>query len=178
MDHAIVIPLKEFTRAKHRLRQRSTLDVTSLAEDLARAVLRASLPRPTYVATESESVAEFASAEGAKVLLTRADSLNEAVHSAYEQLGREFTQLTIVHGDLKSPIGLSSYVPRDGVTIFVDHLGHGTNVLSLPTGFDFHFSYGFDSAENHRREAERLGLKVRLERSSPWRFDIDEVDDL
>lgn len=178
MDHAFVIPLKEFTRAKNRLRRRSTFDVTSLAMDLARDVLRASLPRPTYVTTESESVAEFARGEGARVLLTRADSLNQAVQLAYEQLGNEYTQLTIVHGDLKSPIGLSSYVPRDGVTIFVDHLGRGTNVLSLPTGFDFHFSYGIDSAEVHRREAERLGLEVRMDRTSPWRFDVDEVDDL
>lgn len=178
MSHAIVIPLREFTRAKSRLRRSATLNVTSLARQLAREVLRATQPQTTYVATESEDVAEFARGEGAKVLFTRAHSLNEAVQLAYEQLGSEHSMLTIVHGDLKFPIGLSSYVPPEGVTIFVDHLRRGTNVLSLPTGCDFHFSYGSDSAKLHEREAQRLGLVVRVNHESPWQFDVDEIEDL
>jgi 2-phospho-L-lactate guanylyltransferase len=64
------------------------------------------------------------------------------------------------------------------VTIVTDHHGTGTNVLALPTGLDFHFSYGANSASLHRREAERLGCPVTTVSDSPWRFDVDEPDDL
>jgi len=72
----------------------------------------------------------------------------------------------------------SEFEPADGVTIVTDHHGTGTNVLTLPTGLDFHFSYGADSASAHHREAERLGCRVALVTDSPWRFDVDEPEDL
>jgi 2-phospho-L-lactate guanylyltransferase len=83
-----------------------------------------------------------------------------------------------VHGDLRSPEGLGSFNPVEGITIVTDHHGRGTNVLALPTGLDFHFAYGSDSAQLHVLEAQRLGIDVTLIKDSPWRFDVDEPSDL
>jgi 2-phospho-L-lactate guanylyltransferase (CobY/MobA/RfbA family) len=111
-------------------------------------------------------------------LRTDATDLNDAVQRAYGALQSRFERLVIVHGDLRTPAGLGSFDPGPGVTIVTDHHGRGTNVMALPTGLDFHFAYGANSAELHRREAERVGARVTVVTDSPWRFDVDEPDDL
>jgi 2-phospho-L-lactate guanylyltransferase (CobY/MobA/RfbA family) len=153
-------------------------DVTNLARELATGVLRACDPRPVYVVTESDDVERFANDLGAKVLRPTSSTLNDAVTFAYHSLAGQYERVMIVHGDLKDPAGLGAYEPSAGVTIFTDHFGAGTNVLVVPTGYDFHFSYGPSSKSNHVREADRLGLTVRVIEQSPWRFDVDEPSDL
>jgi 2-phospho-L-lactate guanylyltransferase len=175
---AFVVPLKQFDLAKERLRAGGASDVTALARDLALDVLRSCAPRHVIVVSESESISTFARERGAEVWHSTATSLNEAVQGAYGGLSDRFDRLLIVHGDLRAPAGLGSFDPSPGVTIVTDHHGRGTNVLALPTGLDFHFAYGIDSATLHRREAERLGVEVTLIEDSPWRFDVDEPSDL
>ncbi len=128
--------------------------------------------------SESAAVTSFAADLGAEVLESSATGLNEAVQLAYERLAERFERVVIAHGDLRHPDGLGGYRPESGVTVFSDHHGTGTNVLALPTGLDFHFQYGPDSAALHVREAERLRLPWRLVADSPWRFDVDEPADL
>jgi 2-phospho-L-lactate guanylyltransferase len=173
-----LVPLKNFSDAKSRLREiLSERDVENLTRDLARAVLEAVKPYETLVVCDDDDVAAFATRCGAGVFRATARSLNGAIHEAYGSLAH-FDQAIIVHADLRAPQGLGRYQPGPGVTIVTDHHGTGTNVLSLPTGMDFHFSYGQDSAELHRREAERLGVTCEVTTTSPWRFDVDEPDDL
>ncbi len=175
---AIVVPLKRFDRAKQRLRSNANVDATRIAHDLAAAVLAAAAPQPTIVLCEDDSVAAFARRRGADVITSRARSLNEAVQHAYVQLGDDFDQIIVVHGDLATPDGIATFEPTVGVTIVVDHHGRGTNVLALPTRLDFRFAYGDDSARRHRREAARLTLACSVIIDSPWSFDIDDADDL
>ncbi len=175
---AFVVPLKQFDLAKERLRAGGTNDVTRLARDLAIDVLRSCAPRHVIVVSESATISRFAEEHGAEVWHSDATSLNGAVQGAYEGLSDRFDRLLVVHGDLRSPDGLGSFDPTPGITIVTDHHGLGTNVLALPTGLDFHFAYGVNSAALHVREAERLGLEVTLVKDSPWRFDVDEPDDL
>jgi 2-phospho-L-lactate guanylyltransferase len=175
---AFVIPLKRFDVAKERLRVNDATSITELAEHLATRVIASCAPRHTIVLSESDEISDFASQRDCEVLRTDAASLNDAVQRAYAALQSRFERLIVVHGDLRHPEGLASFHPGPGVTIVTDHHGTGTNVMSLPTGLDFHFAYGADSASKHQREAERLGADVTIVTDSPWRFDVDEPEDL
>lgn len=175
---AIIVPLKQFDLAKDRLRQGADLDVTALAEELARGVLLKSRPRHVIVLSEHPDVTRFASTVGAEVWSSQATNLNEAVQDAYRGLGGRFERLIIVHGDLRYPEGLGDFVPEPGITIVTDHRDEGTNVLVVPTGLDFHFAYGPQSRFRHVEQANLLGVEYRVVTNSPWRFDVDEPSDL
>jgi 2-phospho-L-lactate guanylyltransferase len=175
---AFVIPLKRFDLAKERLRVSDVASVTELAQRLATRVIEACAPHTTIVLSESDAISEFASALGCDVLRSEATGLNDAVQRAYGALQSRFDRLIIVHGDLRDPKGLGSFDPDAGITIVTDHHGLGTNVLAVPTGLDFHFFYGANSASLHRREAERIGCALTVVTDSPWRFDVDEPEDL
>lgn len=175
---AFVIPLKRFDLAKERLRVSGVASVAELAQELATRVIASCAPRHTIVLSESDEISDFADALGCEVVRSDARDLNEAVQRAYGALQERFDRLVIVHGDLRHPEGLGSFDPGEGITIITDHHGRGTNVMALPTGLDFNFYYGANSAPLHRREAERLGCQVEVVTDSPWRFDVDEPDDL
>jgi 2-phospho-L-lactate guanylyltransferase len=178
LRRVVLVPLKNFSDAKSRLREvLSERDVENLTRELARAVLAAVRPYETLVVCDDDTVAAFASHCGAAVFRATARSLNGAVHEAYHSLNG-YDQAIIVHADLRAPTGLGTYQPGPGVTIVTDHHGSGTNVLSLPTGVDFHFSYGPGSATLHQIEALRLGIACEITTNSPWRFDVDEPGDL
>jgi 2-phospho-L-lactate guanylyltransferase len=177
-NEAFVVPLKAFDVAKGRLRLAGTEAVNDLAKELAIGVLESCRPRHVIVLSESDEIARFAVDYGAEVFESTATNLNDAVQGAYEALGGRFERLIIVHGDLRSPAGLGGYEPDPGVTIITDHHGRGTNVLCVPTGLGFRFAYGPDSAHLHRLEAQRLGVPWRVVADSPWRFDVDEPEDL
>ena len=178
-DHRVVlVPLKNFADAKSRLREvLGAGDVEALTMRLARTVLAALEPLETVVVCDDDQVADFATGCGVDVLRTPSRTLNGAVADAYYAMGR-YDQVIIVHGDLRSPEGLGRFRPGPGVTIVTDHHQRGTNVMALPTGLDFHFSYGANSAQLHQREAERLGVACTVTTDSPWRFDVDEPNDL
>ncbi|MHB1087792.1 MAG: CofC family guanylyltransferase [Acidimicrobiales bacterium] len=175
---AVVVPLKRFDLAKNRLRQGGEPNVTDLARQLASAVVQHCAPHHVIVVSESHEVSDFAHALGVEVIESDARDLNDAIQRAYAVLTNRFEQLMIVHGDLKYPAGLGTYQPDEGVTIVTDHHQRGTNVLALPTGVDFRFSYGSDSRRRHEAEAGRLGLSCRVVTQSPWAFDVDDPEDL
>ena len=177
-DLAIVVPLKEFVLAKTRLREGGVDNVDTKIRDMASGVFSAARPRPLFVSCESDDVEEFALQCSATPLRSSSTSLNEAVTFAYHALSSDFRRIMIVHADLLYPEGLGDFDPFDGVTIVTDHHGRGTNVLVVPTGFDFTFRFGADSASSHQLEAQRTGVPHRLVRDSPWRYDVDEPGDL
>jgi 2-phospho-L-lactate guanylyltransferase (CobY/MobA/RfbA family) len=172
------MPLKRFDLAKERLRANNVASVTELAQQLATQVILSCRPRHTIVLSESDEITAFAAALECEVLQSDATGLNDAVQRAYGALESRFERLIIVHGDLRDPEGLGTFDPDDAITIVTDHHGLGTNVMALPTGLDFHFFYGANSALLHQREAARLGCRVTVVADSPWRFDVDEPDDL
>jgi 2-phospho-L-lactate guanylyltransferase len=177
-SEVFVVPLKRFDVAKERLRRGGVKNVTGLASDLATAVIENCAPRHVIVLSESSDVTRFALDLGVDVLESDASTLNGAVQSAYERLRERFERVIVVHGDLRDPRGLGEFDPDPGVTIVTDYLARGTNVLVVPTGLDFSFRYGNDSAQQHRLEAERLGVECRIVTDSPWRFDVDEPSDV
>lgn len=177
-SEAFVVPLKAFDVAKERLRLAGTESVSDLAKKLAIGVLESCRPRHVIVLGESDDITAFAAEHGVEVWSSNATNLNGAVQGAYGALADRFARLIIVHGDLRNPAGLGRFEPGAGVTIVTDHHGRGTNVLCVPTGLGFHFAYGPNSALLHRLEAQRLGLPCRVVVDSPWRFDVDEPEDL
>jgi 2-phospho-L-lactate guanylyltransferase len=178
VNDAIVIPLKRFDLAKERLRVDNAQAVSELAKQLATGVIASCKPRHTIVVSESDEISEFASALECEVVRSDATDLNGAVQGAYGALQSRFERIIIVHGDLAHPEGLGTFDPDDGITIVTDHRGLGTNVMALPTGLDFHFAYGSNSALLHQREAERVGCPLTVVTDSPWRYDVDEPSDL
>jgi 2-phospho-L-lactate guanylyltransferase len=178
IDDVFVVPIKSFDVAKERLRLGGVHNVTSLARELALGVLQSCAPRHVIVLSESSDVTSFAQEHSVEVFESTASNLNEAAQGAYEHLSPRFRRLIIVHGDLRHPEGLANFVPEEGVTVVTDHLGLGTNVLVVPTGVDFHFLYGANSALLHQQEAQRLGLDCHFITDSQWRFDVDEPSDL
>jgi 2-phospho-L-lactate guanylyltransferase len=178
MNTAVVVPLKRFDRAKSRLRQHRDLDVTAIVEELARGVITSARPRPVIIVSEDEELTPFASSLGVELLLSSSTTLNEAIQTAYQSLGDRFDQLIVAHGDLRSPDGLGSFELEPGITLFADHHGDGTNVMVVPTNLTFRFAYGPGSLGRHVEEARRLGVAHRVDRASPWRFDVDEPEDL
>ncbi|MHB2028493.1 MAG: hypothetical protein ACYCPT_06715 [Acidimicrobiales bacterium] len=177
-NEAVVIPLKRFDIAKNRLRRAPHLNATSIAQALAENVIVHSRPRHIIVLSESRSVSQFAKDQGVEVRSTHATSLNEAVQGAYDELTMRFNNLIIVHGDLRHPENLGHFDLEPGITFVADHRGEGTNVIVIPTGLDFQFSYGEDSLRRHVDQAARLGVDFRVVRDSPWCFDVDEPADL
>ena len=175
---AILVPLKGFALAKSRLRHGGVDRVDDVARSLALDVLRAAKPRPLFVACETPDVEAFALECGARVIRSPASGLNEVVTHAYRLLGEHYQHLVIAHGDLREPDGLGAFDPLQGVTVVTDDAGSGTNVLALPTRVDFEFHYGPHSASAHQREARRRGLELHVISDSPWRFDVDEPEDL
>jgi 2-phospho-L-lactate guanylyltransferase len=175
---AVLVPLKRFDLAKNRLRRGGAPDVTALANQLATAVVQHLAPHHVIVASESREISEFARSLGVEVFESQARDLNDAVQRAYIAFANRFEQLMIVHGDLKHPAGLGDFQPEDAVTIITDHHQRGTNVLALPTGVDFRFSYGPDSRSRHESEAKRLGLTCLVVTDSPWAYDVDDPRDL
>ena len=51
-------------------------------------------------------------------------------------------------------------------------------MLVIPTDCGFEFAYGTDSFAAHIREAQRLGLSVRVVQDASLALDVDTPDDL
>jgi 2-phospho-L-lactate guanylyltransferase len=59
-----------------------------------------------------------------------------------------------------------------------DRRGDGTNVVDLPAGCGFQFSYGPGSFGRHRAECDRIGMPLRILRVPALSLDVDLPADL
>ncbi len=64
------------------------------------------------------------------------------------------------------------------MTLAPDRRDDGTNVIRLPGGCGFHFSYGPGSFHRHLEECRRLGLATQILRDPALAFDVDLPSDL
>ncbi|MFZ0250696.1 MAG: 2-phospho-L-lactate guanylyltransferase [Acidimicrobiales bacterium] len=171
----VLIPVKAFHQAKRRLGTTlSDADRVQLVRAMAAHVVAASAPLPVAVVCDDEDVAQWASDVGATVMWEPGQGLNGAVRAGVDRLARAGAcWVTVAHGDLPRAHGLGVLAPFDGVTLVPDRRDDGTNVLRLPAGSDFCFSYGPGSFRAHRAEATRLGLPVRVLRHPDLAYDVD-----
>ena len=164
---AVLVPVKAFSEAKLRLAPAlPPLARAELARAMAAHVLDAARPLPTAVVCDDPEVAAWARSERALVIWEPERGLNRAVEAGVERLRAGGAQRVVVaHGDLPLAQGL-------------DRVGNGTNVICVPAGAGFTFSYGPGSFTRHTEEALRLGLPLRVLRTRALGHDVDLPSDL
>jgi 2-phospho-L-lactate guanylyltransferase len=181
----VLVPVKSFDLAKGRLAQSLGADERRrLARNLAANVVRAAGPLPTFVVCDHRDVAAWAVSTGTGVLWVTTPGLNPALTRAVETAAADgYRRAIICHADL--PLAhdltwLTDHRPTADVIIVPDRHGTGTNVMSIPIGphRPFTLHYGPGSAEQHRREAERVGWTAGLATDERLGWDLDTPEDL
>ena len=176
---AVLIPIKDFRQAKHRLSDR--LDAVareSLARNMAERVLSAADGFAVHVVCNDDEVANWAQSAGVEVIWVHNNGLNPAVTEAAQHVANRFSHMMIVHADLPQAESLDGIATADTVSIVPDRHKQGTNVLSLPTGTSFQFQYGQNSFFLHMDEAVRRNLDLQVLQIAQLQWDIDTPEDL
>jgi len=176
----VVVPVKAFTHAKKRLaavlgpRERA-----ELARKMAAQVVSAARPLPVVVVCDDAEVARWAEDLGARALVEPGVGLNGAVGMAFAQLCQEgYERVVIAHGDLPLATDLVWLSEVEGIVLVPDRREEGTNVISLPAGCGFEFSYGPRSFARHCAAAERTGLPWQVARDPGLSWDVDFPADM
>jgi 2-phospho-L-lactate guanylyltransferase len=180
VNAVVLVPVKAFTDAKARL---ATVLGDAERERLARwtsaRVLAAAGELPTFVACDDEHVATWASEHGASILWHPGVGLNAAVNNSVAELREAgVTDVVVAHGDLPRAHSLARLAVPGVLTLVPDRHNDGTNVIAVPTGDSFQFSYGPGSFDRHLRAAIAAGLSVRVYRDPMLAVDIDTPSDL
>lgn len=179
-ERAVLVPIKAFADAKRRLSPAlGDHEREQLVRAMASRVLAAAAPLPVAVVCDDSAVATWARGQGALVVWEPGRGLNGAVEAGVAHLARMGVRRVVVaHGDLPRAAGLAELGPFEGITLVPDRQGDGTNVIELPTGCGFHFSYGPGSFDRHRAEGRRVGLEVRVLDLPDLAHDVDWPADL
>lgn len=177
---AVLVPVKAFGQAKRRLSGvLSQGDRRALARHLAEQVLLAARPLPVAVVCDDREVADWARVLGALVIWEPGRGLNGAVEAGIEHLAAMGVDHAVVaHADLPLAGGLTQLGEAQGITLVPDRRDDGTNVVRLPTGCGFRFSYGPGSFARHRAQCQALGIEWRVHRHPELALDIDSPTDL
>ena len=188
---AASLRLKAFSEAKVRLAPALSMPERSeLARKLAGAVVAAAAPLPVIVVCEDDDVAGWAADRGAAVARKPGAGLNGAIQSAAWGCARAgYSRVTVAHGDIPDPGGLSEVGTSHGehdIVLVPDRHRDGTNVVSIPVGVirppgdpnGFTFRYGPGSFSRHHNEALRLGTGIHVLFDTGLSVDIDLPDDL
>lgn len=177
---AVVVPVKDFARAKVRLAgELDPAERAALARRMATIVVQAAAPLPVCVVCDSPDVREWADEAGAEVIWTPGLGLNGAVQAGVAELARRGVDTAVVaHSDLPLATALEWVAATPGVTIVPDRRLDGTNVIAVPAAAGFRFAYGAGSFAAHRTEAGRLALQTRIVRDIRLGWDVDLPADL
>lgn len=186
----LIVPMKPLATAKSRLagamedaRRRGL--VLMLLQGVLRATASASIPLRRTVVGGDADVEGMCHAEGARRMPERGHDLNDTLaHAFKEAFDNGAAAVLVLPGDLP----LLSPQDVDGVVKASRQLGRvvlapasrsgGTNALLVPTGVALRPSFGEDSFQHHRQEAERLGCPVAVCRRRGLAFDLDNPEDL
>jgi 2-phospho-L-lactate guanylyltransferase len=180
VNGAVLIPVKDFTKAKARLAGvLSPADRARLAQWMAARVVAAGWPLPVYVVCDDEAVADWATRAGAEVLWRPGHGLNGAATDGVAAIAEAgFDTVIVAHSDLPLAHDLAGLLRPGAAVLVPDRHGDGTNVLAIPTGCGFTFSYGARSFDRHREQAVALGLPVVVEADAGLAVDVDTPDDV
>ncbi len=179
-QRAVLIPVKAFEQAKRRLHAAlSESERAALARAMADRVIGAARPLPVAVVCDDRRVAEWARGHRALVVWEPGRGLNGAVEAGVAHLSAlGVGQVTVAHADLPRACELAKVGDAPGITLVPDRFGNGTNVVALPAGTGFQFSYGPGSFARHLAEAERVGVPFRVLDRPDLAWDVDEPEDV
>lgn len=177
---AVLVPVKSFARAKHRLApaldERARAD---LARRMASTVVAAAHELAVAVVCDDDEVADWARSVGAEVVWRPGRGLDGAVTDGVAHLAAAgVDRIVVAHADLPLADDLRPLAAGDGVTLVPDRRDDGTNVAVVPAGAGFVFAYGPGSFARHLAEAERLGLPCAVVRRPRLAWDVDVPADL
>jgi 2-phospho-L-lactate guanylyltransferase len=181
---AVLVPVKAFHDSKLRLAPvLPQPERDRLARALASRVILAASPLPVSVVCDDHDVAAFAEALGAGVIWTPGRGLSGAVEEGVSRLGESGARMVVVaHADLPAAKGFGHIGDVDSrpdtITIVPDRRRDGTNVIAVPVGVGFRFSYGPGSFGRHVAEARRLGLPLEVLEDDDLAADVDWPTDL
>ena len=177
---AVVVPVKAFHAAKLRLAPALSPEARArLAREMATRVVRAAGSLPVTVVCDDAEVRSWAAGVGAAVRWTPGLGLDGAVQAGVDAVTLDGADRVVVaHADLPLATGLDHVVGTDGALLVPDRRTDGTNVIAIPAGCGFRFSYGPGSFARHRAEAERLGLAVTVLADAILGWDVDLPADL
>jgi 2-phospho-L-lactate guanylyltransferase len=177
---SVVVPVKAFSAAKVRLAGAlEPAERAALARRMAGVVVAAAAPLPVVVVCDDDEVREWAEGAGATVVWCPARGLNGAVADGVAALRASGVETAIVaHADLPLATRLDWVGHFPGVTLVPDRRRDGSNVVAVPAGAGFGFSYGAGSFARHRAEAARLGLAARIVHDPFLAWDVDLPADL
>jgi 2-phospho-L-lactate/phosphoenolpyruvate guanylyltransferase len=178
--NAVLVPVKAFSAAKIRLAPAlPPSERVALARAMAERVVAAAGPDPVAVVCDDRDVAAWARSLGALVIWEPGRGLNGAVDDGVRRLATLGVQhVTVAHADLPLATDLSWICRFSGVTLVPDRHEDGTNVIGVPAGSGFVFSYGPGSFARHIAEARRLHVPLRIARSTVLSWDVDLPADL
>ncbi|MCL5077059.1 MAG: 2-phospho-L-lactate guanylyltransferase [Actinobacteria bacterium] len=179
-QHIIIIPIRSFSSGKSRLSSvLSQQQRSELMQYCANSVIGATGDIPTIVISSDPQVQSFALERGKFCLPDPGSTLNQIINNLYKA-SFEFgiSHLTVAHGDLPLARDLTCLKQDLSAVIVPDRHRSGTNVLSIPTGTKFIFSYGFGSLEKHIQQARLNNLQVSLVEDPSLMIDIDMPEDL
>jgi len=132
-----------------------------------------------FVVSDSQAVLDFSTELGLHIIRCSGPGLNLAVDEGVIALARiGVERVVVMHSDLPLIGDVSSLETDHGVLIVPDRRGQGTNILSIPTNANIHWSYGDGSLHRHRAAVLRLGLGLCLVRSASLGFDLDTPQDV
>ena len=184
-----VVPIKSFASAKTRLGGKlDTAQRASLARASATRVLTAisqcaSIDQRIAVVEDDETASLARSLRFETLVRPDLGGQSAAVEAGFGQARRDGadTVLTIsADVPLTRPEDVDALLrPPSPILVMVSNLaGEGTNSLRLSPAQPFRLHFGPGSLEQHRREAERLGLPVVVLEHPRLRIDIDTPEDL
>jgi 2-phospho-L-lactate guanylyltransferase len=178
--YAVLVPVKSFAAAKQRLGSAlPDAQRRALVQHMAAGVILAAAPLPVAVVCDDAEVADWAREHGALVVWEPGRGLNGAVEAGVTRMAELGVEMaTVVHADLPLAVGIGLLEPFDGVTLVPDRESNGTNLIRLPVGCGFRFSYGPGSFERHLQECARIKVAVSVVRRPELAFDVDWPNDL
>jgi 2-phospho-L-lactate/phosphoenolpyruvate guanylyltransferase len=175
----VLIPIKDFRRAKRRLAPELTPDKReNLAKRMASQVIKAARPLDIYIVCNDHDVANWAESNNVNVLWVNQEGLNQSISGAVEELDTNIGHVLIAHSDLPLAKSFAGIGRPNTVSIVPDRHLLGTNVLSLPLGSNFNFRYGQNSLSAHIDETKKHGLNLEILQIPELQWDVDTPEDL
>lgn len=154
-----------------------------MAMAMAGRVVAAAAPLPVFVACDDDTVADWAAARGAHVLMVGGTGLNLAATEAVRAVAANgFTHAIVAHSDLPLARSFAHLIPVGSavpeVVLVPDRHRDGTNVMVTPTGAPPTFAYGAGSFHRHVFAAAKAGHGVRVVVDDALGWDVDLPEDL